>query len=908
MKNKVEANAECRRLEAQRDGSQNWRLWGPYLAERAWGTVREDYSANGTAWESFSHDQARSRAYRWNEDGLGGICDEAQTLCFALALWNGRDPILKERAFGLTGNEGNHGEDVKEAYFYKAALPSHAWLQYLYKYPQSAYPYQRLVEENARRSRTEPAFGIVDSGALDNGHYWDVEVTYAKASPTEIHIRIAVSNRGDADAELCVLPQLWFRNTWSWDAGTDKPVIELAAAPGIANWAVRAEHPAFGDWHLYGQHKAECLFTENESNAEHLWGAANTQPYVKDAFHRYLVEGETAAVNPASRGSKFAACHRIKVEAGQTRMIDLVLAQATLERPFERHERVFAARQSEFTQFYDELLPDASPQDARIMRQAFSGLIWNKQFFHYDVSRWLAGDQMPPPESHRHGRNRHWAHLKAGDVISMPDKWEYPWFAAWDLAFHCAAFAQFDVDFAKDQIELLVSERYMHPNGQIPAYEWAFGDTNPPVHAMGALKVFRAERVQRGVGDIAFLKRVLHKLLLNYAWWINRKDADGHNVFGGGFLGLDNISVYDRSQPLPPGFTLKQADATGWMAMFALNLTAMALEICTEDPAYEGIAIQSYAQFLAIAETIAGHSGLGLSLWDDADGFFKDLMVQPDGSVHRIDVFSWVGIIPLFACEVVDRRLLDAAPRFAAFLEGHRGGVLDGHSYCACPARTNSRGDHLLAVVDVHMLNRILAHVFDEAEFLSPYGVRSVSRIHAKRSDLGHVPGIGRAVIEYVPGESTLGLFGGNSNWRGPIWMPTNYMLIQALEKYQRYLGDAYTFPAPCLGGESITLKQAIALLSDRVVNVVRRDPSGRIPAFPEQHPMQHDPHWRDLLLLNEYYHADTGQGLGAQHQAGWTALIANLVFRRYRQEIPDYWKQRDNLAKSTDTVEALTR
>jgi len=883
----AETNAERLRLDAQREGREDWRLWGPYLAERAWGTVREDYSENGTAWEYFSHDQARSRAYRWNEDGLGGLCDEAQTLCFALALWNGRDPILKERAFGLTGNEGNHGEDVKEAYFYKGALPSHAWLQYLYKYPQAAYPYQRLVEENARRSRLEPAFGIVNSGVLDNEHYWDVDVTYAKASPTDIHIRIAVSNRSDAGAELCVLPQLWFRNTWSWDEGTDKPVIELAAASGIANWAVRAEHPAFGAWHLYGQHKAECLFTENESNAERLWGVPNAQPYVKDAFHRYLVEGDASAVNPARRGSKFAACHRIKVEAGQTRMIDLVLTQTELSRPFERHERMLAARQSEFTQFYEELLPDASPQDARIMRQAFSGLIWNKQFFHYDVARWLDGDMMPPPDGHRQGRNQHWRHLKAGDVISMPDKWEYPWFAAWDLAFHCAAFAQVDVDFAKEQIELLLSERYMHPNGQIPACEWAFGDTNPPVHAMGALKVFRAERGQRGVGDIAFLKRVLHKLLLNYAWWINRKDADGNNVFGGGFLGLDNISVYDRSRPLPPGFTLKQADATGWMAMFALNLTAMGLEICTEDPSYEDIAIQTYSQFLAIADAIAGQRGTGLSLWDDDDGFFKDLVVLPDGSAHRIDVFSWVGIIPLFACEIADKRLLRAAPRFAAMLETHGGGGFDGHIVCACPADENELGEHLLSLIDPDKLTRILTRVFDESQFLSPYGVRSVSRLHAERSDLGHVPGIGRAVIEYVPGESTSGLFGGNSNWRGPVWMPTNYMLILALEKYRRFLGDTYTFPAPCLGGEPITLKQAITLLSDRVVNVVRRDAGGRIPAFPEKHPMQHAPHWSNLLMLNEYYHADTGLGLGAQHQAGWTALMANLVFRRYREDTP---------------------
>ncbi len=889
--NPRERNAEQLRLEAQRARRENWRQWGPYLAERAWGTVREDYSADGTAWESFSHDQARSRAYRWNEDGLGGICDEAQYLCLALALWNGRDPILKERAFGLNSNEGNHGEDVKESYFYMGALPSHAWLHYLYKYPQAPFPYRQLVEENARRGRELPSYGIVDTGVFNDSRYWDVEVFYAKASPDRIHVRIRASNRGPDGAEIWLLPQLWFRNTWSWSEDASQPHLALIDPPAGTHWAVCAEHPVLGTWYLYGQHQAQCLFTDNESNAERLWGHPNASPYMKDAFHRYLVEGELDAVNPQARGSKFAACHRHRVEGGQSVEIGMVLTREPRMQPFARHQRVLAQRQSEFTQFYDELLPDASPQDHRIMRQAFSGLIWNKQFYHYDVAAWLGGDFVTPPASRKQGRNHNWRHFKASDVISMPDKWEYPWFAAWDLAFHAAAFAPVDVDFAKDQIELLVSERYMHPNGQIPAYEWAFGDTNPPLHAMGALKVFRAERVQRGRGDVAFLKRVLHKLLLNYAWWINRKDAEGHNVFGGGFLGLDNISVYDRSRPLPPGYTLKQADATGWMAMFALNLTAMALEITLEDPAYESIAIQIYSQFLAIADTMAGHSGTGLSLWDDVDGFFKDLVVLPDGSACRIDVFSWVGIIPLFACEVVDQRMLRAAPRFAALLAQHGGGGFEGHIVCACPDDENEHGDHLLSLADPEKLSRILTRVFDEAQFLSRYGVRSVSRLHATHSDLGHIPGIGQAVIEYVPGESTSGLFGGNSNWRGPVWMPTNYMLIQSLEKYHRYLGDAYTFPAPCQGDESITLKQAAALLADRVVNVVRRDAQGRLPAFPPDHPLQHDPGWRDLLVLNEFYHADTGQGLGAQHQAGWTALVANLIFRRYRNNIPEYWQ-----------------
>jgi len=902
-KNKNTLNAEQQRLEDQHQGKENWRLWGPYLSERAWGTVREDYSAGGSAWEYFDHDQSRSRAYRWNEDGLGGISDEQQRLCFSIALWNGEDPILKERAFGLTGNQGNHGEDVKEHYFYKGALPSHAWLHYLYKYPQAEFPYQKLIDENARRGRNEPTYKLLDTGVFAENRYWDVEVQYAKAEADALHIQITVTNRGDKTATLWLLPQLWFRNTWSWlEEGLEKPLMFATPAPDGAAWAVRAEHPTLGAYELYGKQVADPLYTENESNQQQLWGSKNASQYVKDAFHRYLIHNEHKAINPQQQGTKFAAAHELTIAAGKAESIDLVLsARPFLEKPktkpFAKHGQLIAQRQSEYAQFYKELLPNASEEDARIMRQAFSGLIWNKQFYHYDVNTWLKGDASAPPESRKSGRNAQWKHLQATDVISMPDKWEYPWFAAWDLAFHCAAFAPMDVSFAKSQIELLVSERYMHPNGQIPAYEWSFGDTNPPVHAMGALKVFRAERIQRGKGDVDFLKRILHKLLLNYAWWINRKDAEGQNVFGGGFLGLDNISVYDRSQPLPPGYMLKQADATGWMAMFALNLTAMALEITSEDASYEDIAIQCYSQFIAISQTMAGINAVSPSLWDDTDGFFKDLVELPDGSIHRIDVFSWVGIIPLFACEIIDPSMLKNAPRFAAVMKKNQGGMLDGHTYCACPEHTNDRGEHMLAVVDVYMLTRMLTRIFDEDQFLSRFGVRSVSKLHATRSDLGHIPGIGKAVIEYIPGESTSGLFGGNSNWRGPVWMPTNYMLIQALEKYARYLGDGYTFPVPCLDGQSITLKQAAVLLSDRIVDVVRRDDHGAVPAFPADHPKQHDPYWQDLLMLHEYYHADTGQGLGAQHQAGWTALVANLIFRRYRDDIPEYWrKQAKNL------------
>ncbi|MDX1698321.1 MAG: hypothetical protein R3308_08530, partial [Thiohalobacterales bacterium] len=646
-------NAERQRLEQQHRGRENWRLWGPYLSERAWGTVREDYSAEGTAWEHFSHDQARSRAYRWNEDGLGGISDEQQRLCFALALWNGRDAILKERAFGLTGNQGNRGEDVKEYYFYMDATPSHAYLRYLYKYPQQAFPYQQLVEENARRGRQAEPYGLLDTGVMDDGRYWDVEIHYAKATPDEIHIYVYARNHGPETAALHLIPTLWFRNDWSWEADSERPLLTRQAAGTDHAWAVQATHPTLGDYYLYGAQAAEGLFTGNDTNHARLWNGSNDTPFVKDAFHRRIIEDDQGAVNPEGQGTKFGAWSQREVAPGERVRLDLVLSRQALAEPFARHEVHLARRRSEADVFYDDILPEAGAEDMRILRQSLAGMIWTRQFYHFDIERWLEGDRIEPPAARRRGRNHHWRHLSASDIISMPDKWEYPWFAAWDLAYHCAALALVDVDFAKDQIELMLHERYLHPNGQVPAYEWAFGDVNPPVHAMGALKVFRAERVQRGEGDLHYLQRVFNKLLLNYAWWINRKDAHGHNLFEGGFLGLDNISVYDRSRPLPDGYSLKQADATGWMAMFSLNMTVMALELCTEDPDYEDMAIQCYLQFLAIAEAIAGKGPTETPpLWEMEDGFFKDLLVSPDGSVHRIDVYSWVGLIPLFATEV----------------------------------------------------------------------------------------------------------------------------------------------------------------------------------------------------------------------------------------------------------------
>ncbi|MDF1578288.1 MAG: hypothetical protein P1P81_07580, partial [Desulfobulbales bacterium] len=812
-------NQEQKRLEAQRLKKEDWRLWGPYLSERAWGTVREDYSPAGEAWEYFDHEQARSRAYRWSEDGLGGICDTGQRLCLAVSLWNGSDPILKERMFGLTGNQGNHGEDVKECFFYLDATPSHSLLKYLYKYPQAAFPYSSLVAENRGRSRTDPPFGIIDTGVFEENRYWDVEITYAKESPETIFARIKVSNRGPETATLHLLPNLWFRNTWSWgDAEQgEKPRLQLADA-GKDAWAVEAKHQTLGSYFLYGGQKAKSLFTENETNMARLFGAANPSPYAKDAFHRLLIQGEPEAVNPAQTGTKFAAWHEITCGPGEESIVELVLTHQADKEPFSRGNSIFTARQQEADDFYAASAPGAGREDAMIFRQAMAGMIWGKQFYNFDVNRWLAGDQLPPPEERRQGRNRSWRHLQAADIISMPDSWEYPWFAAWDLAYHCMVFAHLDVDFAKDQIELLLGHRYLHPNGQIPAYEWAFGDVNPPIHAVAALKVFRADRKQNGVGDLHYLRRVFNKLIMNYTWWLNRKDSDGLNVFEGGFMGLDNISVYDRSRPLPPGFSLKQADATGWMAMFALNMTAMALELAQEQGEYEDMAIQCYRQFLAIANSIAGHTPNNLSLWDPVDGFFKDLLITPDGECHRIDVYSYVGLIPLFATEIVAPAILEKTPRFKALLEDHKGGMFDGHTICACPFTTNEHGERLLALVDHTMIRHILRRLLDGNEFFSDHGIRGLSRIHAEKHPLHDLPGVGQAFIEYEPGESQSGLFGGNSNWRGPVWMPINYSILQALTKFYRYLGPDFTVPIPGVGEEELNLRQVANVLAERLI------------------------------------------------------------------------------------------
>ncbi|MDW7709250.1 MAG: hypothetical protein SCH98_02155 [Deferrisomatales bacterium] len=931
-------NAEQKRLEARRAGREDWRLWGPYLAERAWGTVREDYSADGTAWEHFSHDQARSRAYRWSEDGLAGLCDRGQRLCLALALWNGRDPILKERAFGLTGNEGNHGEDVKELYFYLDATPTASYLRYLYKYPQEEYPYALLAAEARRRSRRDPAFQLLDTGVFEDNRYWDVEVVYAKLDPGAVLARITAHNRGPDAATLHLLPTLWFRNTWSWanlEEKAARPRLYAVDSPAGAAWAVHGEHPELGAYHFFGAQEAELLFTENETNFERLWNVANPGPYVKDAFHRRVIGKEETSVNPARTGTKCAAWTVLTMGAGESASVELVLASQpgevcgtdthgaaraeVLERlgrkgrskggrgkapaaapgflgaaagltgllfgaparkgSFRGFDRTLDARRAEADAFYDALLPSATPEDAAIHRQALAGLLWSQQFYHYDVARWLDGDALPPPESRKHGRNRAWRHFKAADVIAMPDTWEYPWFAAWDLAFHCVALTLVDLDLAKEQAEVLLGHRYQHPNGQVPAYEWAFGDVNPPLQAWAALECFEAERACRGAGDRDFLHRVFHKLLLNYPWWLNRKDPDGRAVFEGGFMGLDNISVYDRSRPLPPGYRLKQADASGWMALYALNLTAMAIELAQDEPAYQDLAIQLHGQFFAIAEAMHGWSETGVALWDERDRFFKDAVATPGGS-YPLSVFSWVGMIPLFGAEVVGPGPLAKLPRYREFLQGHAGGVYNGHIVCACPHTENPEGSHLFSLALPAHLPDILARVLSADEFLSPHGARALSRAHGDGRSLGDVPGLGEVTIPYEPGESESGLFGGNSNWRGPVWMPLNFLLVRALEKLHRYLGDSFTVTAP--GHQPVTLGEAADLVSERLLGLFRRNDRGLRPIFPPDSPFQGDPHWEDLLLFHEYFHGETGQGLGASHQTGWTALVANLLVREY--------------------------
>ncbi|HEU4369529.1 MAG TPA: glucosidase [Methylomirabilota bacterium] len=869
--------AEERRLEDTRARTAHWRRWGPYLAERQWGTVREDYSPHGTAWDSFPHDHARSRAYRWGEDGLAGISDNHGRLCFALALWNGRDPILKERLFGLTGSEGNHGEDVKEYYFYLDCTPTHSYMRALYKYPQAAFPYAALAEENRRRDRRAPEFELLDTGVFDDDRYFDVTVEYAKAGPDDILVRVSVANRGPEPAELHLLPTLWFRNTWSWEPGAARP--RLRALPGEAT--IEAEHAELGRRRLHCEGDPALLFTDNESNAGRLWGAPNASPYVKDGINDCLVEGRKEAVNPDGAGTKAAAHYRLVVPAGGTATVRLRLTDAPAPGgAFGREfEAVFARRLREADEFFATVIPATLSADARsVMRQAFAGLLWSKQFFHYDVRRWLEGDPAgpPPPADRRGGRNREWQHLYNDDVISMPDKWEYPWYAAWDLAFHVIPLALVDPEFAKGQLVLFLREWYMHPNGQIPAYEWAFGDVNPPVHAWAALRVYRIERKRHGRGDRDFLQRVFHKLLLNFTWWVNRKDAEGKNVFQGGFLGLDNIGVFDRSAPLPTGGHIEQSDGTAWMGMYCLNMLAIALELAREDPSYEDVASKFFEHFVYIAHAMDDLGHEGLSLWDEADGFYYDVL-HADGRHWPLKVRSMVGLVPLFAVETLEPEVIDALPGFKRRLQWFVDNRPELREHVQEVVRPGGGTRRLLSIVSREQLPRVLRFMLDEGEFLSPHGIRAVSRHHAEHP---YVLSLGAAEhrVDYEPAESSSGLFGGNSNWRGPVWFPVNYLLIESLQKFHHFHGDALTVPFPTGADRRLDLWQVAAELSRRLTRIFLRDAGGRRPVYGGTEKFQRDPHWRDLVLFYEYFHGDNGAGIGASHQTGWTGLVAKLL------------------------------
>jgi hypothetical protein len=896
------------RLEGNRTRQDYWKRWGPYLSERQWGTVREDYSPGGTAWEFLPHDHARSRAYRWGEDGIAGISDRHQMMCFALAMWNGRDPILKERLFGLTGNEGNHGEDVKEYYFYLDSTPTHSYMQMLYKYPQAEFPYKALVEENRRRGRSQAEFELYDTGVFRENRYFDIFTEYAKGSDEDIFIRITAWNRGPDAATLHLLPTLWFRNTWSWGSDLRRPVIRRAT-PVEGILSVESQHWQYGKRWLLATGQPELLFTENETNNARLFNGRNRSPFVKDAFHEYVIRQNTSAVNPDQIGTKMAAHYVLNLAPGQSAMLKLRLTDleplssmdinanvaGTISSPAhqERAQEVpgtndfgagfdalFELRKTEADEFYASRIPQHLSEDAKnVMRQAYGGMLWSKQFYHYDVKTWLEGDPAgpPPPKERLHGRNKDWTHLYNEDIISMPDKWEYPWYAAWDLAFHCIPLAIVDPDFAKEQLILLLREWYMHPNGQLPAYEWAFGDVNPPVHAWAAWRVYKIERRVRGVADRGFLEKVFHKLLLNFTWWVNRKDPDGANIFQGGFLGLDNIGVFDRSAPLPTGGHLEQSDGTSWMGMYCLNMLAIALELAKDDPAYEDVASKFFEHFVYIARAMNDFGSGGVSLWDEEDGFYYDVLHLPNGEEHFLKIRSIVGLIPLFAVETLEPEIVDRLPGFKRRMQWFIDNHPDVPEHIEMTQRSARGVRRLLSLVSRKQLKRVLSRMLDETEFFSPYGIRALSRYHLDHPYEVVVNGnVSR--VDYEPAESSTGVFGGNSNWRGPIWMPVNYLLIESLQKFHHYYGEDFQVPCPARSNQNADLWQVASEISKRLGHIFIRGKDGRRPVAGAQENFQSDPFWRDLILFHEYFHGDNGAGIGANHQTGWTGLVAKLL------------------------------
>jgi hypothetical protein len=872
--------AEELRLQESEQRTKHWKRWGPYLSERAWGTVREDYSSNGDAWNYFPHDHARSRAYRWNEDGIAGISDRHQLICFALSLWNERDPILKERLFGLTGTEGNHGEDVKEYYFYLDSTPTHSYMKYLYKYPQSEFPYSQLVEENRRRGKDQPEFELLDTGVFDDDRYFDVAVEYAKGDVEDILIKITATNRGPEAAPLRLLPTVWFRNTWSWGGDNARPDLHRVTG------GLELGHPSLGRRWLYCEGAPEILFTENETNQQRIFGTENSCPCVKDGINDYIVHGRPYAVATMPMGTKAAAHYNFQIPAGATVAIRLRLTDIDFsgvpQAAFDGFERLFTLRKDEADAFYRTIIPQNLSADAQnVMRQGFAGMLWSKQFYQYVIKDWLEGDadNPPPPEERKKGRNSQWPHLYNADVLSMPDKWEYPWYAAWDLAFHCVPLALVDCEFAKDQLVLLLREWYMHPNGQLPAYEWSLGDVNPPVHAWAAWRVYKIDKKRTGKGDREFLERVFHKLLLNFTWWVNRKDADGMNIFQGGFLGLDNIGVFDRSAPLPTGGYIEQSDGTSWMAMYTLNLLAIALELASEDPSYEDVASKFWEHFIYIAHAMNHRGNDGIGLWDEMDGFFYDVLRSPDGRKYPLRIRSMVGLIPLFAVETLEPELLERLPGFKRRLEWFIDNRPDLIANVACMRTAGEEERRLLSVVGRDQLRRVLQVMLDENEFLSPYGIRALSRYHDEHPYMLSVNSMDYRV-KYEPAESSTGLFGGNSNWRGPIWFPVNFLLIESLQRFHYYLGDDFKVEFPARSGNMMTLWEVAAELSRRLSQIFLRDEKGERPVYREAAKFQHDPHWNDLILFHEYFHGDTGRGVGASHQTGWTGLVTKLLLQ----------------------------
>lgn len=871
--------SEHQRLAEDREGKKSWKKWGPYLSERQWGTVREDYSASGDAWNYFPHDMARMRAYRWGEDGIAGISDDQQQLCLSLALWNGRDDFLKERLFGLTNEQGSHGEDVKELYYYLDATPSHSYLKMLYKYPHAAFPYQQLVDESAARGKQEREFELIDTGVFDEDRYFDVFVEYARPAPEEILMCTTVHNRGPDTETIHLLPQLWFRNTWSWGHSSKRPVMYAEGDNKIC-----AEHDELGQWQLYADGQPSLLFCDNDTNLRRFGGQPKAQGYFKDAFHDYLVDGVHSAVNSAQTGTRAAVHYSMDIPPGESRQIRLRLCREVgVDKAvsFERFDQQLEQCVHEADLFYAQLQKDLNDEDARnVQRQALAGMIWSKQFYYFDITQWMNGDpgQPAPPKERLNGRNNDWEHLNNADILSMPDTWEYPWYAAWDLAFHCIPFALMDADFAKRQLVQLTREWYMHPNGQLPAYEWNFGDVNPPVHAWATLRVFQIDRQQRGdKGDLAFLERVFHKLLLNFTWWVNRKDADGNNIFHGGFLGLDNIGIFDRSKPLPDGGHINQADGTAWMAMYCLNMMHIALQLALSlNRVYEDIATKFFEHFLYVAQAMEKRVADD-GLWSEKDRFYYDVLSFPDGSRVPLKIRSMVGLIPLFAVEVLDSRYAKDLPDFACRLRWFLKNRPDLSELVSHWSEPGQHKTMLLSLLRGRRIKQLLARMLDETRFLSDYGIRSLSRQHEKEPFEFTMNGE-HYRISYEPGESQSELFGGNSNWRGPIWFPVNYLLIESLLRFHDYYGDDFRIEYPPGSDETLSLKEVALELRQRLCKLFLRDAKGHRAVFGDCEKFQTDPHFNNYLLFHEYFHGDTGRGLGASHQTGWTGLIANLL------------------------------